>query len=122
MVLIQAIHSPAGRASAIRKPLTGSSHRKTVAAKPRIVRTGATGATARFATLPERECIVATVRGSYDQFSLAHDLIAEKIAKEGLRLPETSPVDRHAFNIYVTEMGEVPEDQLIAKIYQPVGN
>ncbi len=71
--------------------------------------------------LPERECAVATVRGAYNQFSLAHDLIADKIVEDDLRLPESSSIDGHAFNIYVTEMGEVSEDELITKIYQPLG-
>lgn len=72
--------------------------------------------------LPARKCVVATVCGSYDQFTRAHDLIAEMIAKEGLNPDESGSAEGHAFNIYLTEIGEVPENELETKIYQPLSN
>lgn len=70
--------------------------------------------------LPERDCLVAEVHGSYDQISAAHDLIDQRIASEGLRVSDADSIDGRAFNIYLTTPDEVSEDQLVTLVHEPL--
>lgn len=73
-------------------------------------------------TLPERDCLVATVRGPYDQISSAHDMINERLTAEGLTLPATDEesLATRAFNLYLNTPGEVGEDELLTQVHQPL--
>jgi len=69
--------------------------------------------------LPERECVVARVVGDYGQIGRAHDLIAERMAADGLTLPGDGE-EMKAFNLYLTTPDEVGADELITEVHQPV--
>ncbi|WP_193755411.1 hypothetical protein [Microbacterium testaceum] len=49
--------------------------------------------------LPARGCLVARVRGSYDQISQAHDLINARMAAESLRPRSGDDLAARAFNV-----------------------
>lgn len=70
--------------------------------------------------LPERDCLVAEVRGSYDQISAAHDLINERIVSEGLRVSGAASIEGKTFNIYLTTPDEVSEDELVTLVHEPL--
>ena len=70
--------------------------------------------------LPERDCLVAQVRGPYDQISEAHDLINDRLAGEGLRVRGDGSVASKAFNLYLTTLDEVSEDELVTEVYEPL--
>lgn len=66
--------------------------------------------------LPERECVVALVRGPYDQISEAHDLINSRIAAENLALRDDGTVASKAFNRYLASPDQVPPDELRTEV------
>lgn len=70
--------------------------------------------------LPERDCLVAHVRGSYDQISAAHDLINERLAAEGLAVRQDGTLASKAFNIYLTTPDQVSEHDLVTQVYEPL--
>lgn len=79
--------------------------------------------------LPERECVVAHVVGPYDQLAHAHDLIAERMAADGLALPggegevgydAAAQAATKAFNVYLTTPDQAAPDELVTDVYQPV--
>lgn len=70
--------------------------------------------------LPERDCLVAEVLGSYDQISAAHDLINEHIAAEGLSVSDAGSITGKAFNLYLKTPDEVSEDELVTRVYEPL--
>ncbi|MGO1315676.1 MAG: GyrI-like domain-containing protein, partial [Cellulomonadaceae bacterium] len=71
--------------------------------------------------LPERDCLVAHVRGPYDQISEAHDLINARIAAEGLSVRGDGTLASKAFNLYLTTPAEVSEDGLLTEVCEPLG-
>lgn len=71
--------------------------------------------------LPGRDCLVATVRGSYDQISEAHDLINERIVAEKLAVSGGEGIAGKAFNIYLTTPDQVGEDDLVTEVHEPLG-
>ncbi|WP_130865629.1 GyrI-like domain-containing protein [Acidipropionibacterium timonense] len=73
--------------------------------------------------LPERECLVAHVVGPYDQISRAHDLIAARLAADGLRLRgdgTDDPVASRAFNLYLATPEEVGPEDLVTDVCVPI--
>lgn len=70
--------------------------------------------------LPARDCLVAHVRGPYEQLREAHDLISVRLGSENLAVRDDGTVASHAFNRYLTTMDEVREDELITEVYQPL--
>lgn len=70
--------------------------------------------------LPGRDCVVAQVRGSYDQISEAHDLINARIASEELVVRSDGSVGSKAFNLYLTTPDQVSEDELVTEVYEPL--
>ncbi|MDO5501202.1 MAG: MerR family transcriptional regulator, partial [Propionibacteriaceae bacterium] len=70
--------------------------------------------------LPERDCLVAQVRGSYDQISEAHDLINDRLAAEGLSVSGDGTVAGKAFNLYLTTPDQVSEEELVTEVHQPL--
>lgn len=70
--------------------------------------------------LPERECVVARVRGSYDQISEAHQLINARIASENLSVRNDGTIASRAFNRYLTTLEEVSEHDLITEVFEPL--
>ncbi len=70
--------------------------------------------------LPERDCLVARVIGSYDQITPAHDLLNARMAEEGLTFRTDDTAPGKAFNIYFNTPGEVSESELITEIYEPL--
>jgi DNA-binding transcriptional MerR regulator/predicted transcriptional regulator YdeE len=70
--------------------------------------------------LPERDCLVARVHGSYDQISEAHDLINARIASENLAVRSDATIEGKAFNHYLTTPDQVSEDELVTEVYQPL--
>ena len=70
--------------------------------------------------LPQRDCLVARVVGSYDQISAAHDLINQRVAAEDLALRADGSLAAKAFNQYLTTPDKVSEDELITLVCQPL--
>ncbi|MDR6865660.1 DNA-binding transcriptional MerR regulator [Microbacterium resistens] len=70
--------------------------------------------------LPERDCLVAQVRGPYSQISEAHDLINDRLAAEGLAVRDDGTIASKAFNRYLTTPDQVGEDDLITDVYEPL--
>ncbi|MFT3888850.1 MAG: MerR family transcriptional regulator [Arachnia sp.] len=70
--------------------------------------------------LPERDCLVAQVRGSYDLISEAHDLINARLAAEDLSVRDDGTIASKAFNRYLTTPGQVPEDEQVTEVYEPL--
>ncbi|RUR03010.1 MerR family transcriptional regulator [Labedella endophytica] len=70
--------------------------------------------------LPERDCLVAQVRGSYDQISEAHDLINARIASENLTVRNDDTIASKAFNRYLTTPDQVSEDEFLTEVYEPL--
>lgn len=70
--------------------------------------------------LPERDCLVAQVHGSYTQFSEAHDLMGERIAAEDLALRNDGTIASKAFNRYLTTPDQVSEDDLVTEVCLPL--
>ena len=70
--------------------------------------------------LPERDCLVARVVGSYDQITHAHDLINERLAEEGLAFQTGEAPETKAFNVYLNTPGEVSEAELITEVCEPL--
>ncbi|WP_221583428.1 GyrI-like domain-containing protein [Microbacterium sp. G2-8] len=70
--------------------------------------------------LPERDCLVATVRGSYDQISEAHELIGARIASENLTVRSDGTIGNRAFNRYLTTPDGVGESELVTEICVPL--
>ncbi|MBW8173442.1 MerR family transcriptional regulator [Ornithinimicrobium sp. Arc0846-15] len=70
--------------------------------------------------LPERDCLVAQVKGSFEQISEAHDLINARIADEGLATKNDGTVSSKHFNLYLTNPGEVSEDEQVTEVYLPL--
>ena len=71
--------------------------------------------------LPERDCLVALVRGSYDQISEAHDLINARIVADDLAVATGESVACRAFNLYLTTPEEVGEEALVTEVFEPLG-
>lgn len=70
--------------------------------------------------LPERDCLVAQIKGSFEQISEAHDLINARIAAEGLATKNDGTVGSKHFNLYLTNPGEVSEDEQVTEVYLPL--
>ncbi len=70
--------------------------------------------------LPERDCLVAQVRGSYDQISEAHDLISARLAEEDLAVRNDGTIASKAFNWYLTTPDQVPGDELVTEVCRPL--
>lgn len=70
--------------------------------------------------LPERDCLVATVRGPYDQIGQAHDLINARLADEGLTPRSDGTLAGHAFNRYLTTPDQVAEADLVTEVCLPL--
>lgn len=70
--------------------------------------------------LPQRDCLVARVVGSYDQISAAHDLINQRVAAEDLALRADGSLAAKTFNQYLTTPDKVSEDELITLVCQPL--
>jgi len=72
--------------------------------------------------LPERECLIAEVLGSYDQISEAHDLIGRRIAAENLALLDAPGIAGRAFNRYLTTPDQVTTEELVTEVCQPLSS
>lgn len=70
--------------------------------------------------LPERDCLVAQVRGSYDQISQAHDLINARLVAEDLTLRRDGTIAAKAFNRYLTTPDQVGEEDLVTEVCLPL--
>lgn len=70
--------------------------------------------------LPERDCLVARVTGSYDQISEAHDLIGARLTDEGLAALVDGALAGHAFNIYLTTPDQVSEEEQLTDVCLPL--
>ncbi|RRD52720.1 MerR family transcriptional regulator [Buchananella hordeovulneris] len=70
--------------------------------------------------LPERECVVAEVVGPYTQITDAHDQIAARLATDGLRRASGDTLAAKAFNFYLNDPREVPEEQLRTLVHLPI--
>lgn len=70
--------------------------------------------------LPQRDCLVAQVRGSYDQISEAHDLINVRLAAEKLNVKNDGTIASKAFNLYLTSPDQVSEDELVTEVCEPL--
>lgn len=70
--------------------------------------------------LPERDCLVAQIKGSFEQISEAHDRINARIAAEGLATKNDGTVGSKHFNLYLTNPGEVSEDEQVTEVYLPL--
>lgn len=70
--------------------------------------------------LPERDCLVAHVRGPYSQIGKAHDLIGQRLAEENLAVRNDGTVASKAFNIYLNTPGEVSPDELLTQVCEPL--
>ncbi|WP_194764533.1 MerR family transcriptional regulator [Microbacterium sp. UFMG61] len=70
--------------------------------------------------LPARDCLVAEVRGSYDQISAAHDLINARIASEGLSVRSDDSIATKAFTLYLNTPDEVGEEDLLTQVHEPL--
>lgn len=71
--------------------------------------------------LPARDCLVARVLGPYDQISQAHDLINARLTAEGLSPASGGGVAGKAFNRYLTTPDQVPQEELVTEVYEPLG-
>ncbi|AWE42432.1 MULTISPECIES: MerR family transcriptional regulator [unclassified Actinobaculum] len=70
--------------------------------------------------LPERDCLVARVVGPYDQITQAHDLIADRLANDGLVPLADGTLAARAFNLYLNMPDSVPAEELITEVYMPL--
>ncbi|MDO4259703.1 MAG: MerR family transcriptional regulator [Actinomycetaceae bacterium] len=70
--------------------------------------------------LPERECLVAHVSGSYDQITRANEMIAERLVRDGLCRPSDGALASKVFNFYFNEPSEVAEEDLRTDVHWPV--
>lgn len=70
--------------------------------------------------LPERDCVVARVHGSYTQIGAAHDLINDQIAAEGLTARDDGSLAAKAFNRYLTTPDQVAVEDLVTEVCRPV--
>lgn len=70
--------------------------------------------------LPERDCVIAEVLGSYDQISEAHNRIGRFIADENLALSDDGGVAGRAFNRYLTTPDQVAREELVTEVCQPL--
>lgn len=70
--------------------------------------------------LPARDCLVARVRGSYDQISQAHDLINNRMAAESLTPRSGDDLAARAFNIYLSTPDRVSEVDLVTEVCLPL--
>lgn len=68
--------------------------------------------------LPERDCVVAHVSGSYDQITEAHDHINARIAADDLSLTNDETIAGKGFNFYLTTPDQVPEGELVTEVYE----
>lgn len=71
-------------------------------------------------TLPERDCLVAHVLGSYSQITEAHDLIGSRIAQDGLSPRADGTLASKVFNLWVKSPQTASEEDLVSEIYQPL--
>jgi DNA-binding transcriptional MerR regulator len=74
----------------------------------------------RVIELPARDCLVARVRGPYDQISQAHDLINSRMAAESLAPRAGDDLAARAFNIYVSTPDRVAEADLVTDVCLPL--
>ncbi len=74
----------------------------------------------RVVELPARDCLVARVRGSYDQISQAHDLINSQMAAESLTPRSGDDLAARAFNIYLSTPDRVSEVDLVTDVCLPL--
>lgn len=70
--------------------------------------------------LPERDCLVARIQGSFEQISEAHDLINARVAAESLATKNDGTVGSKHFNLYLANPGEVSEEEQVTEVYLPL--
>lgn len=70
--------------------------------------------------LPERDCLVAQVRGSYDRITEAHDLINARLVSEDLAVRHDGTIAGKAFNRYLTTPDQVAERDLVTEVCVPL--
>ena len=70
--------------------------------------------------LPERDCVVARVHGSYTQIGAAHDLINDHITAEGLTARDDGSLPAKAYNRYLTTPDQAAVDDLVTEVCRPV--
>lgn len=70
--------------------------------------------------LPERDCLMARVVGPYSQITEAHDRINARLVEEGLSVSDGDSAADRAFNLYLTTMDQVPPEELITEVYEPL--
>ncbi|UJH71231.1 GyrI-like domain-containing protein [Ornithinimicrobium sp. INDO-MA30-4] len=63
---------------------------------------------------------MAQIKGSFEQISEAHDRINARIAAEGLATKNDGTVGSKHFNLYLTNPGEVSEDEQVTEVYLPL--
>jgi DNA-binding transcriptional MerR regulator/effector-binding domain-containing protein len=70
--------------------------------------------------LPERDCLVARVEGSYDRITEAHDLISARIVAEGVSARSDGTLAGKAFNRYLVTPSDADEDGLLTEVCVPL--
>lgn len=86
---------------------------------------GATGISAvsplEVLDLPERDCLVARVEGSYDQIGVANDLLAERMASDKLALATGADAASKGFNLYLVGPADgVAPEQFATEVCWPL--
>ena len=70
--------------------------------------------------LPERDCLVARVRGPYTQITQAHVLITQRLAADDLRVRAEGTVADRVFNHYLTTPDQVAQEDLLTDVHVPL--
>lgn len=70
--------------------------------------------------LPERDCLVARVEGSYDRITEAHDLISARIVSDGVSARNDGTLAAKAFNRYLVTPSDADEDGLLTEVCVPL--
>lgn len=70
--------------------------------------------------LPERDCLVARVLGSFAQIGDAHAHLGARLAADNLTLASGDTIGGRAFNLYLTTPDQVGEDELVTDICLPL--
>lgn len=70
--------------------------------------------------LPARDCLVARLVGPYEGITQAYNLLAERIAEDGLVPMGGGSLEARNFSFYLTTPDEVPADQLVTEVCIPL--
>ncbi|MCK2036964.1 MerR family transcriptional regulator [Microbacterium sp. SSW1-49] len=70
--------------------------------------------------LPERDCLVARVEGSYGQITEAHDRIGAHIVADGLSVRSDRTLAAKVFNRYLITPSDADDDDLLTEVCVPL--